>query len=130
MSEPKEVAPTALLGLIFGGQWRYESTEGTEAYIKSNPFVLNDRPLVGPYGSVNFLSNLQKKSWAGFLIQKPWCFHFWIMLRPQKMVDGLWIPNSEFGYYLRIGWWRSYVPSTEGRHWMGPFTFHAGYHWD
>lgn len=136
MPYPIVVAPTTVIGLIGGGEARFESIEGNQSFSATRWLVRNVKPVKSYADNQTwFLSNLQKKSRFGFLIQKPFCFHFWIMLRPQQQDEnGGWISESEFGLYWRVGKWRFDVPGTmrggQLRHWMGPDTWHLGTHWD
>lgn len=133
MSYPKQLAPTCLIGFI-SSQRRYESIEGDQAIVDGKKWVFNEKP-ESKGGSLWFLSNLQKQSRFGFLLQWPLCWHHWIMPKKQKKdANGGWIPESEYGWYFRIGWWRYDVPGTKVngvlRHWMGPFSSHPLGKWD
>ncbi len=132
---PNEIAPTLLVGFNWGGIWRAEGIHGGESIKKGPWLVINQKPFRTEDGSTVFVSNLQKESKFGFLIQKPFCWHHWIMPGKQKKNEsGMWLPETERGWYFRIGWWRFDVPGTivhgELRHWMGPFTAHPFGKWD
>jgi hypothetical protein len=130
---PTEEYPIGVFGFIYGPK-RYENMSFISQYQNGPNIILNDQGF-DVVGKHYFLSNLQKRSRFGFLIQKPFCFHIWIMFRQQKEDQyGNGIAESEFGYYIRVGLWRFDTPGTlvDGilRHWMGPWSSHAGVHFD
>lgn len=127
---PEDKAPTCLIGFNLSRTWRLESLDMTEKKGQDSYLIIDEEPWEED-GKTWFVSNLQKYSKFGFIIQWPLCFHFWIMRKQQQQrEDGYWIPETEHGWYFRIGIWRFDVPGTNGKHWMGPFTCHPLGKWD
>lgn len=125
---PTVTHPTTILGFVYG-ETRYENLDREESYLqKKFNFILNEGPQETIGGKIWALTHQQKRSHFGFLIQKPWCFHIWLMPQLQKeCAHGNLVPGSEFGKYLRIGIYRWDVAGTNGRHWIGPPTIYVNF---
>lgn len=98
--------PICLLGFV-QGQVRFESIGEGDFYPASmaNAFFIFRRPFTFFFKEFG-ITHIQKKSWFGFLIMWPLCFHVWIQFRKQKQEDDenkTWIPGTEFVIYRRAG---------------------------
>ncbi len=155
--------PTIIEGLVCGDTIRFESLTGnsltiTGAMTRFYPELLPETfPGVtfdgmdfhlknaGPFtrkadGEVFGVTHLQKYSSAGYLKAEPDCFHWWRFWKKQQNVDGVWIPGTEQGLYIRksrvlfqLKCWRWDVAGTpiDGtlRHWIRSGGYFGG-HWD
>lgn len=123
--------PAVIFGFV-QGPVRWETNGGGDLWEGTNRFFLfqgNDELSEGAKVGEFAVTHLQKKSWFGFLIMWPLCFHFWISFKKQQQnADGTWLPGTEKVWYNRAGFARwdagssKYIVPT----WYGPFNLH----WD
>jgi len=52
------------------------------------------------------LTHLQKFSRFGFMLTKPFGFHFWLFWKLQNYKDSTWVPGSEQGIYFWLPGYR------------------------
>lgn len=144
---PKANYPTVVSGFI-NGPIRCESLDLEELYLNpgflfpgltwkvsgdSFSCRLKDFAPFQHEGRLWGVSNIQKKSYLGWINTDPQCFYSWCMPRLQKRdAKGTWIPGSELGIYIRKPFsWRWDVAGTWENgvfhHWIwtkGYFGFH------